>query len=88
MCIRDSDIFGASADCGAQAQLVMLHVLESCISVGRQMHVSFDRIYPYDDTLLTHVMLFSSIAQFKAFILEVCGNMIDEQASGRKATRR
>ena len=79
------DMFDASADCGAQAQLVMLHVLESCISVGPQMHVSFDRIYPYDDALLTHVMQFSSIAQFKAFILEMCGNMTDEQARRQKS---
>lgn len=62
----------------SQAQVLMLHVLEACLTAARQMQVSADQICPCNDAILTHVMQFGSIAQFKRFVLDACQRLKEE----------
>lgn len=71
----------AGASAASQVQILMLHVLESCLEVSRQMRIGLEKIYGYDDAPLTHIAQFSSISQFKAFILEICQKLVNENAA-------
>lgn len=67
-----------------QTELLMLHVLEICLRTAQQFGVSFEKVYPYEETVLTHIQHFRHVSQFKSFILEIAGNLVKEDSKRQK----
>lgn len=67
-----------------QTELLMLHVLEICLRAAQQLGMSFEKVYPYEETVLSHIRRFRHVSQFKGFILEMAGNMMREDLNRQK----